>query len=149
MVPTNDDSKHGSAALSRIVFMKIAEVAMSPWHRHAVEVVLVADGLDDWQRSMLRNSPAYMQCCSTYLKITADYEEVKIRDFPFSRPAFRFEISVDSVETSMALAIDTKNQSDILQREPQCFPKSILTQPTTAIRGCRELSCISGKKVCW
>jgi hypothetical protein len=57
-----------------------------------------------------------MPGCSTYLEVPTDDEEVKIRDRPSLRLAFCFEIGVDGVEASMALAIDT-NQLSIFYRE--------------------------------
>ncbi len=57
MVPTNDDSKHRSAALPRIVFVEVTEMAMSPRHRHAVEVALVADSLDDLPEVNAKEQP--------------------------------------------------------------------------------------------
>ena len=88
-----------------------------------------------------------MLCCSNYLEVPADDEEVKIRNHPFFSPAFCFEIGVDSVETSMALVTDT-NQSGISLKS--CvLSVSILTQPTTAIRRRRRLFCMSVKnKMC-
>jgi hypothetical protein len=85
-----------------------------------------------------------MLCCSNYLEVPADDEEVKIRHRPFFSSAFCFEIGVDSVETSMALLTDT-NQSGISLKR-YVLPVSILTQPTTAIRGCRRLLCMFVEK---
>lgn len=45
MVASDDESEHRSAALPRVVLVEVAEVSMSPWHRHTIEVMLVADSL--------------------------------------------------------------------------------------------------------
>jgi len=88
-----------------------------------------------------------MLCCSTYLEVTTDDEEVKIRYAPFSRAAFCFEIGVDGVETSMALAIDVKISLASF-KETYVHLRNILTQPTTAIRGFRKLSFMSVEEMC-
>ena len=48
VVASDDDGEHWSATLSRVVFVEVAEVAVSAWYGHAVEVVLVADSLDEF-----------------------------------------------------------------------------------------------------
>ena len=45
VVASDHDGKHGSAALSRVVLVKVFKVAVSSWYRHAIEVVFVAEGL--------------------------------------------------------------------------------------------------------
>jgi hypothetical protein len=83
--------------------VEVTEVAIAAGYGHAVEVLLVADGLYQSSEVSFEGQHVPHAVRFNYLEVTTDDEKIKIRDHPFPRPTFCFEICVDGIETSVAL----------------------------------------------
>ena len=118
-----------------VVLVEITKVPILSWYRHAVEIVLVANGLyESWKVSSEGCPHAIL---SIYLEVTTDDEEIEVRNSPLSGLTFRLQICVDSIEASVSLRsirVSLKADKNLM------LSRGELTQPTTAIRGERNCS---------
>lgn len=106
MVPTDDNCEHRSSAGPRIVLVEVTKVAIFPGHRHAIEIMLVANGLDRL-RNVSREDHSHA-LLGSHLEVPADDKKIKFGNSPSSRQTLDSEICVNSIQATVT-ATDNGN----------------------------------------